>query len=302
MAFATGGFHGLSYVPEVTMGTTPLTPAMKLVRHTSCSLGLTKESFQSNELRADRQISDLRHGAKKVEGDVAFELSYGAFDTLLAAALFGTWADNVLKAGILYQSFTMERLFADIVQYQVFTGVMINTMSLNITPNGMVTGSFGLVGMGTSLSGTSLGTPTAVAANSPFDGFGGELQEGGSVIAAISAISLELQNGLDPFFALGNDSAVSINAGRSQVSGTVSAAFQNNTLLNKFINETESSLKMTLSDPLGNELELFLPRIKYSGGDIPAQNEGRIIMNMPFTALLDSTTTNTNLQITRTPA
>lgn len=301
MAFATGGFHGLSYVPEVTMGTTPVTPAMKSVRHTSCSLGLTKESFQSNELRSDRQVSDLRHGAKKVEGEVGFELSYGAFDALLAAALFGTWNINVLKAGVTYQSFTMERRFTDITQFQVFTGVLVDSMSLNITPNGMVTGSFGLVGMGTSLSGTSLGTPTDVATNSPFDGFGGTLEEGGVTIAAISAITLELQNSLDPFFVVGSDSAVDINAGRCVVSGTVSAAFANTTLLNKFINETESSLSIELSDPLGNALEVYLPRIKYSGGDIPAANEGRIVMNMPFTALLDSVLA-TNIQLTRTPA
>ena len=113
--------------------------------------------------------------------------------------------------------------------------------------------------------------------------------------------ALELQNSLDPFFALGSDSAVDINAGRCQVSGTVSAAFQNTTLLNKFIAETGSSLSIGLSDPLGNDLTILLPRIKYSGGDIPAQNEGRIVMNMPFTALLDSVT-GTNIQITRTPA
>jgi hypothetical protein len=298
MGFATGGFHGLSYVPEVTMGVTPGTPSMKTVRHTSCSLGLTKESFQSNELRSDRQISDLRHGAKKVEGEVAFELSYGAFDDLLAAAFFGAWNTDVLKAGTTYQSFTMERRFTDIIQYQTFTGVLVDSMSLNITPNGMITGSFGLVGMGTAIAGTSLGTPAAAAANSPFDGFGGALKEGGTTIAAISAITLELQNSLDPFFALGSDSAVDITAGRCQVSGTVSAAFANVTLLNKFILETESSLEVELSDPLGNSLTILLPRIKYSGGDIPAQNEGRIVMNMPFTALLDSVS-GTNIQLTR---
>lgn len=301
MAFATGGFHGLSYVAETVMGTTPGTPAMKSVRHTSCSLGLTKESFQSNELRSDRQVSDLRHGVKKVEGEVGFELSYGAFDDLLAAALFGAWNTNILKAGVTYRSFTMERRFTDIAQYQKFTGVLIDSMSLNITPNGMVTGSFGLVGMDTSLSGTSLGTPTSVATNSPFDGFGGTLQEGGLAIAAISAITLELQNSLDPFFAVGSDSAVGITAGRCVVNGTVTAAFQNTALLNKFIEETESSLRLGISDPLGNELEIYLPRIKYSGGDIPAQNEGRILMNMPFTALLDSVT-GTNIQLTRTAA
>lgn len=299
MSFATGGFHGLTYVKETTMGTTPTNPTMKSIRHTSCSLGLTKESFQSNELRSDRQISDLRHGVKKVEGDIGFELSYGAFDDLLAAAFFSNWSGYSLKAGVTYQPFTMERRFTDIQQYQVFTGVLIDSLSLNIVPNGMVTGTFGLVGMGTSISTTTLSAnPTAAATNSPFDGFGGTLKEGGNVIAVISAITLDLQNSLDPFFALGSDEAVDITAGRCQVTGTVTAAFENTTLLNKFVNEVESSLEVELSDPQDNKFTIILPRIKYSGGDIPAQNEGRVVMNMPFTALLDSDT-KTNIQIDR---
>lgn len=301
MTLATGGFHGLSYVAETVMGTTPGTPTMKALRHTSCSLGLSKDSFQSNELRADRQIVDLRHGAKKVEGDMAFELSFGAFDDLLAAALFSSWNADVLKAGVTYQSFSMERRFTDIAQYQVLRGVLVDSMSLNLTPNGLITGSFGLVGMDSVISGTSLGAPTAAPVFPPIDGFGGSLKEGGASIAIVSALTLELQNALDPFFALGSDAAVDITAGRCLVTGSLSAAFSSTSLLNKFILESESSLEIELMDPLGNALTIELPRIKYTGGEIPAQNEGRIVMNMPFTALYSSVL-GTNIQITRDAA
>ena len=60
---ANGSRHSMRYVAEATYGTTPATPAFKPIRHTSTTLGLSKESLQSEEIRDDRQIADFRHGA-----------------------------------------------------------------------------------------------------------------------------------------------------------------------------------------------------------------------------------------------
>lgn len=146
MTQAQGARHSISYVAESTFGTTPASPTMLQLRNTGTTLMTQKESFQSEEIRNDRQIVDLRHGTRTAEGDINFELSYGAFDDWLEAALFGTWATNVLKVGVTPKSFTVERAFDDVSQYFPFTGVMVNTMSLSISPNAMVTGTFGVIG------------------------------------------------------------------------------------------------------------------------------------------------------------
>lgn len=308
MAFARGSRHDLSYVAESTFGATPGTPSMKRVRHTSTSLNLTKQSFTSEELRSDRMIEDFRHGTQQVGGDIAFEFSYGAFDDLLEGALFGTWAADTpalgsdqLKAGTTAKSFTMERRHTDIDQYLVFTGCMLNGLTLSVRPNGIVTGAFPVIGKGTSISGTSLGSPSDVATNSPFDSFSGSLQEGGSAIAVITAIELNLQNGLEPTFVVGSDETPQIIDGRSNLTGSISAYFEDATMLNKFVNETESSIAFVLADTDGNQYEFLIPRLKYSGGEAPVQGEGAITINMPFQALR-ATAENTNLQITRTAA
>lgn len=303
MTFSTGGFHGLRYVPEVTFGVTPSTPAMIALRSKGSDLGINKDTFQSEELRSDRQISDLRHGAVKVQGGFDFELSYGEFDPLLEMALFGTWGTNVLKAGTTAKSATFERAFADIGKYAVFTGCMVDSMSLSVPSNGMVTGKFGLLGKNAlAISGTPLdASPTASQTNSPFDGFTGTIEEGGSEIATITAIELNLANGLDPAFVLGSKYAAAITPGRSNLTGTVSAWFDSEAMLNKFINETESSLEFTLGNGTSKSYTFLIPRIKYSGGGAPqVSGEGRIALSMPFQALVDSAT-GTNLQITRIP-
>ena len=84
--------HNLFFVPEDTYGTTPATPALTKLRHNSTTLGLAKGSVTSEEIRADRQVQDFRHGTKQVGGDVTCELCYAAFDALLEAVLCGTWA------------------------------------------------------------------------------------------------------------------------------------------------------------------------------------------------------------------
>lgn len=301
MTFATGGFHGLRYVPEVTFGTTPSTPAMVALRHTECSLVLSKDSFQSNELRSDRQISDLRHGIQSVGGSVGYEFSYGEFDPILEGALFSTWNTNVLKSGVTSKFFTMERAFADITQYGVFTGCMVNGFSLSVQPNAIVTGSFDLIGKGASYSGTPLdASVTASQTNSPFDSFTGTIEEGGSTIAIITGLELNLANGLEATQVVGSNTTPAIVPGRSNLTGTVSAYFENATLLTKFINETESSIEFTLGNGTTKSYTFLIPRIKYSGGDNPASGEGPIVISMPFQALYD-TSTATNLQITRIP-
>ena len=301
MPFASGSSHGLRYIAETVWGTTPATPQTIALRHTSCALALTKDGFQSNELRSDRHITDFRHGAIRVQGDIGIEFSYGEYDALLESALFGTWNSNVLKAGTTRKSFTFERAFTDIAQFGVFTGCMVNSFSLSIPANAMVTGSFGLIGKGATYSGTALAaTPTASQTNSPFDSFSGALREGGSPIATITSLDISVENGLDPAFVVGSNTAAGLPHGRCNVTGSVSCYFENMTMLNKFINETASSISIKLGGATKN-YTILIPRVIYTGGDNPASGEGPLMLNMPFQGTYDSTT-GTALQITRVPA
>lgn len=301
MTFATGGFAGVNYVEESTFGVTPSTPTMIALRQTGTSLVLSKDSFASEELRSDRKISDLRHGTQQVGGDLNFELSYGEFDTLMEAALFNTWSTNVLKDGVTEKFFTLERAFADITQYGVFTGCYMNTFNLNVASNAIVTGSFGVVGKGASYSGTPLdASPTPSLTASPFDSFTGTLDEGGATIAVVTSVDITVDNGITPTFVVGSNQSARNVAGRSTVTGTVTAYFEDAALLNKFINETESSLSLTLGDGISESYVIEIPRLKYSGGDNSVADEGPVELSMPFQGLYDSGEDAT-IKITRIP-
>lgn len=91
-AYATG---------VITAGTQPVSsvdPAAgsaQVLRRVSSSLKLAKDTYQSNEIRADRQIADYRHGVKRVTGGLSGEFSPGTYFPLFEAACRGTKASAI---------------------------------------------------------------------------------------------------------------------------------------------------------------------------------------------------------------
>lgn len=298
-----GSRRQLIYVAETVQGTTPSTPACKPLRNTGGGGGIkvARQSLQSGEYRQDRAIPDIRLGNKTPSLDVPFEFSYGSFDDLLEAALFGTWATNVLKQGVDKKFFTFEEGFTDIAQYQLLAGAMVNEFSLDIKPNAMITGSFSLLGLvASAFTGASIdATPDAASTTTPFDSYTGSIKEGGASIAIATSLSLKLANNLEQFFALFNKDPSKIGVGRANLSGSLSCYFESAAMANKFLAETESSLEFTLTDLAGNSYDILIPRIKYTGADRELA-ENNIGINLPFQALYSSGEA-TALKITRTP-
>lgn len=301
MAIATGSRHDMSYVAESTYGTTPTNPTMIPLRHTGTTLGLTKDAIESEELRQDRHIAHFRHGNKGVTGDINFELSYGAFDDFIEAVMCGTWSTNVLKAGTTSRSFTIERHHEDISEYIRSTGCAINTMSLSIAPNSMVTGSFGIIGQNTvvtasAISGASDGTENT---NAPFDSFSGTINENDQASAIVTALELNISNGMEQQYVVGSSTIIQPALAKSTVSGSITVFLEDSDLIDKFVSETASDLDFTLTDGT-NTYAFDMPNVKYNTGNPEVAGPGAVTVTMDFIALYDSSQA-TNLQITRTP-
>ena len=303
MTIATGSRHNLSYVVESTFGTTPSSPGFTPIRHTGTTLGLSKDAVESEELREDRQVAHFRHGNKSVTGDINFELSYGGLDELLEATLCGSWATNVLKAGVTRRSYTVERHHTDIGKFLRSTGCQFNTMSLSVAPNSMVTGSFGIIGAGFTSSASALGSATysAETTTAPFDSFSGSITEGGSAIAIITALELNIDNGMEALYVVGSADTLLPSIGKSSVTGSVTAYFEDTTLMDKFVNETSSAIQFTLTDALGNDYIVSLPNVKYNSGNPEVSGAGAITLSLDFVALYNASDAS-QIKITRVPA
>lgn len=89
MAIATGVNKQLIYKAESTWGTLPAAtgPNGQSLRRVTSTLNLKKDTYASNEIRADFQDADFRHGMRKVEGTLSGELSPGSYKDFVAAAV-----------------------------------------------------------------------------------------------------------------------------------------------------------------------------------------------------------------------
>ena len=302
MAIASGSRHRLAAIAEVTYGTTPTTPAFSTLRHNSCNIGLSKDAVESEEIRGDRQITCFRHGNKSVGGDIEGELVYGEYDSLIEAALCGTWNTDVLKAGTTRRSFTVERTFQDITQFMRYTGCEVNTMSISIAPNSMIGVSFGFIGKDQSIAQTAIASSTysTLTDTCQFDSFTATINEGGSPIALVTEMEVTLENGIEPQFVVGSSTTLRPSIGRCNVTGSITVYLEDQAMLTKFQNETESSLDITMTDPDGNTFQIEIPKLKYNSGQPDVSGEGSVTVSMDFQAIYDSVDAS-NIVITRNP-
>ncbi len=148
-------------------------------------------------------------------------------------------------------------------------------------------------------TGSTGGTPTADS-NHPFDSYSGNISNGRSAISLVTSIDFSIQNALAPTFVVGSDAAQSLEYGRAVVEGTMTVYYEDATLINKVLNETESSIEVSVDDPTGSNSYTFLfPRVKYNGASVPVQNPQSRLITMPFVALYDAAE-DTNIKLTRT--
>ena len=299
---ATGSRHDLAYIAEVTYGTTPGTPTLQKLRHTGTTLGLSKDSIESEELREDRHIAHYRHGNKSVGGDVNFEMSYGTYDDFLEAVMCGTWTTSVLKAGATSRSFTIGRYHADVAEYIRSTGCSVNTFSLSVAPNSMVTGSFGILGQNTTITASALAssTYTAESTTAPFDSFTGAINIDDQSSAIVTALELNVTNGMEPQYVVGSSTIIQPALAKSMVTGSVTYFLLNSAEIDKFAAETPVSLDFKLQDAAGKNYIFDMPNCKYTTGNPEVTAPGAVTVTMDFIALYDSAS-GSNLTITRDP-
>lgn len=308
MAFAQNSRSGLSYIVESTFGTTPAGNFTALPINTH-SLNLTKDRVAGNEIQPDRMLRVDRHGNRQSSGDIVVDLRDGDFDLFLESAMFGTWDNSpvagpdVLKIGVTPKYFSIEDAANDIAQYRLFTGQAVSSMAVSMAPNQMVTTTFSMVGKDMTVSGTGK-TVDPSSSNQPFDAYSGDLSIGNVASATVAAIvtSLEftLDNSLSPTFVIGSDSTPQLEYGMASVEGTMTAYFEDASLINRFLDEVESELIVSVNDPTGaNQYTFGFPRIKINSADVPVDGgTGSRVVTMAFVAIYDATE-GTNFYINR---
>jgi hypothetical protein len=314
MTMASGSNTRFTYITETVAGSTPTTPAFNIVPVNDFSILLSKDVFTDASILGDRQNHFLKHGNKKVSGDITTTLlGVGAspsgntlFDPWFESLLNSTWTSNVLKIGNTLKNFTFEKTITDTSgtsNYFRFKGVQATALTLDVSLTAPVKAKWSFIGLDadsvatTAITGSTY-TPIP-SAPQPIVHINAQnsFKEGGVATALMTQLSFTINNGSDSNFALGNAVAQSITSSRASITGTATYYFSDASLMNKFINETSSSLEVKLSDGT-RSYTFFFPAVVYSAATQTVMNENTLVVTMPFTAVYDATS-GTSLQITR---
>jgi hypothetical protein len=207
--------------------------------------------------------------------------------------------------GTTQRSFSLEREHSDITQFVMFRGMVPSKLSMNFQSGAIVTGSMDFMGKDQlSPTGTTGFTGGAASASKTYDVMNavtgvGNILENGTILTGtyIKSLSLDIDNALRGRDAIGNLGNVEIASGTLSVTGRMSVYFANATLYNKFIGSTATSLSFSAQDASGNGYMFYLPKVKFSEGNIVSGNkDSDSMVDMGFTALMD-TSTGTNYMI-----
>lgn len=387
MPISKGTAKVVAYKKETTWGTLAGNTLGKQLRRVTADFNLTKEAYESNELRTDRQVADFRHGVRMAEGSLNGELSpktYADFMQSLVARDFtvgasatgasitiagsgptytvtraagsfitdgfevgsvirltaGTFNVNNLNKNLLIagmtatvltvivlngtvltaegpiasatvstvgketfvpatghtdDSYTIEEFYSDIAQSEVYTGMKVGSMNVQLPATGLTTVDFSFMGKDLTQKGVTqyFTSPAAQGTEGIFAAVNGAVLVNGQRVALITSADFSVERALENATAVGSNSVAEIFTGRIRVSGNLSVYFEDAAFRNYFDNETSVSVVLTLTTDTAanaNFVSFVLPKVKINSFT-KADSELGIVAQASFQALLNDVTT-----------
>jgi hypothetical protein len=303
MSRATGANAAVLFSQEASWGDISANKAQVYALNLrSETLASSKNLFESEMINAYRATIGLGDGNKAVAGGIVSDLIPEGlevfFKHLLGNPTIVTTGGPTYKHVIpgsagFEQGITIEKGFTDIVQYLLYKGCRINSMTLNLVQEGFHDVTFDFLGK-TETMGTVSGFAGAVPITATKSGYTGyqcvistnPLADGDadhySDLSNVVSGSITINNNIETDgYVLGSVYRASAQYGKRSIEGNLSVFFENATMYNYYIAGTEVGLKFTFTNGLGQILVFEFPTCKLGGESPKIENfQG---LNLPLT-------------------
>lgn len=307
-SLATSNRTALSYSPETVFGTTDATPAFTPIRYTGESMNYNIRNIKSQEIRADRNTTDLVQVQADAAGDINFELSYASFDDFIEAAICGTWTGDVLKNGTVLRSFTIQKYFQDPTTpfYKNYRGMRIGGMDLSFQTGQILTGKFSTMGLSadavtSQIAGATLNTASTTDVMNAVTNLTDIKDNGITSTNYFNKLTLTLNNNLRAQRAIGSLANVGIALGSLDLTGSIELFLQDKSLVDRYLAGTFFSLQLTVADSTPSSYDILLPKVKFETGQVVSGGlDQDVMLTGNIRAIYDSAETCA-IKVTRTP-
>lgn len=248
-----------------------------------------------DEIGGIYQIISITDDAIVVDRDVPV-LAAGAKVTIKGSML----RNPGRSADIVNQSATIETSFQDVGQHFAVNGLRAGAISLEVSAGAIITGSTTTSGKETKRANVSkLANDTAYTVldapatevTSATANVGDLSVNGVQQATAIQSISISIEGNLRNQQAVANKFPVGIAAGRLNITGTITAYFQDGAMFDRFLAHETTSLSFPIIDQDGNTYVITLPAFKITSDPVsPGGTDQDVMETMEFSAFRDQAT------------
>lgn len=300
MPQARGTQTSVALYDETTYGADPGTPAGKKVYFKTFGVKSSQNRLDSATLNAERSRGRPIAGNIDVAGSLTSEIGAEWIGSMLRHTL---GAVATTGAGPFVHTLTLGDLPVGMVlekdhganisgagRYEKFNGCRVKGAKFTFPQEGFPEVSWEIKGAKSALASAPLDAALDDAGHTSFSAFDAAIMEGGSAIAIVTAAEMSIDNGLDENGHVIGSAGVraQLAEGFATISGSITALFDSATLLNKAINGTESSLKITLSrgtglGSAGNEsIEFLVEQLVYERTSPAIEGPAGLLITLPL--------------------
>jgi hypothetical protein len=194
-------------------------------------------------------------------------------------------------SGHVQESYSIEHWFSDVPASEVFSGCKINGFTANLSPTGIATIDFDVMGQDITTSASQYFTsPTAATTTGSMAAVNGVVRMNGATVGILTGLTIKADTGFTGDPVVGSNVVPALYPGILNVTGQATAFFDATTLRDVFLNETQIEIiaVFTADNTATSDFVTFvMPRVKL-GSHSKSDGDKAISVTMDFQAFLNT--------------
>lgn len=305
---AMGVYSGIRFIPEAELGVTPTTGTVRSLPFNSCTLAAEQNRTAPETMTGRRDPVEPIMGNINVSGSMTVPLDINAFGWILAMAfgnptttsVNGGKYQHVFKPGKEQPSVSIEKAFSN-GEYFVDKGVKVSSMGFSFGGDGELTCEVEMLGCNETISEEPIVEDASVVelALDRLNNFQAALKVDNTEVAVATELTLDIGFGLDEEgYAIGGNGFRSrINEGLLELSGNMTAFYDDKTYIEKAMNSTITALQLVLTKQ-GNSLTIDLPEVLFPRRSPTIEGSAGIQQELEYGAFYKNNSLGTSIQFT----
>lgn len=270
------------------------TPAtnMTYFEHRGFTPTLTKQTHETGIIEAQKTQQYYGQSYADIQLPLLAGYSNTLFEDCMEALFRSAFSSGTMTFGSTDKYLSFETNVSGHTKYTLMSDCGVSSLSLTIEPNSKpVEANFSIVSAnvatGTSPQDASIAASTSYTAmySSPSS----TMSVGGDTTANVTSIDLTIANGLERVEYVGQSTELKRN--QYQITGSLTTHFENNSMCNNFINNSDVVISVDLTDDAGNTYNLTMTKVRLiDTTETDTSNVGdNIIQTFNFEALYNAT-------------